>query len=214
MVSVMTSTLIERLKPVLFVALSLPMLWLLWQWGLLIGGRANALGVDPVEATNRFLGDTALRILLLTLAISPLRDITGMAALTRLRRLFGLFAFFYVCVHLGNYLALELSFSLVKLWKDVLKRTYITLGMSAFVLLIPLAATSTNAALRRLGPRRWRRLHMLVYPAAILAVTHYIFMAKGFQLKPYVHAAILALLLGWRLVKWWRRKWRRVEALT
>ena len=197
---------VTRLKPVLFVALSLPLLWLLWQWALLIGGHANALGVNPIETTNRFLGDTALRILLITLAISPLRDITGIVALTRLRRLFGLFAFFYVCMHLSNYLGLELFFSLAKLWKDLVKRTYITLGMSAFALLVPLAATSTNAALRRLGPRRWQRLHWLVYPAAILAVTHYIFMAKGFQLKPYVHAAILAFLLGWRVVKWQIKK--------
>ena len=206
---------IARIKPLVFAALSLPMLWLLWQWGLLIAGRGNALGVDPVEATNRFLGDTALRILLLALAISPLRDVTGIAALTRLRRMLGLFAFFYVCVHLGNYVALELGFSLARLWKDLVKRTYITLGMSAFVLLLPLALTSTHAALRRLGPRRWQQLHRLVYPAAILAAAHYIFMAKGFQLKPLVYAAVLALLLGWRLVRWQRGKPRqKKEGLT
>ncbi len=203
---------IARIKPLVFAALSLPMLWLLWQWGLLIAGRGNALGVDPVEATNRFLGDTALRILLLALAISPLRDMTGIAALTRLRRMLGLFAFFYVCVHLGNYIALELGFSLARLWKDLVKRTYITLGMSAFALLLPLALTSTHAALRRLGPRRWQQLHRLVYPAAILAAAHYIFMAKGFQLKPLVYAAVLALLLGWRLVRWQRGKSRQQKA--
>lgn len=203
-----SAQILARLKPVVFVALCLPMAWLIWQWSLLIGGQANGLGVNPVETTNRFLGDTALRTLLLALAVTPLRDMTGLVALTRLRRMIGLFAFFYVCVHISNYLGLELSFSLAKLWKDVLKRTYITLGMSAFVLLVPLAATSTHAALRALGPKRWKRLHKLVFVAAVLAVLHYIFMAKGFQLMPYVHAAILAFLLGWRLVKWQKAKRR------
>jgi methionine sulfoxide reductase heme-binding subunit len=195
---------VARLKIAFFIALSLPALWLFWQWGLLLMGQPNALGVNPVEATNRFLGDTALRVLLITLAITPLRDITRMATLTRLRRMAGLFAFFYVSLHLSSYLGLDLFFSLEKLWKDIIKRTYITLGMSAFALLLPLALTSTNTALRRFGPKGWKQLHRLVYPAAILAVTHHYFMAKGFQIMPLVHALILILLLGWRLVKWLR----------
>jgi len=196
---------IARLKLAFFMALSLPALWLGWQWAVLLGGHPSDLGVNPVETTNRFLGDTALRVLLITLAITPLRDLTGYAPLTRLRRMAGLFAFFYVCLHLTSYLGLDLFFSLAKLWKDIVKRTYITLGMSAFALLIPLALTSTHGALRRLGPRRWALLHTLVYPAAILAVVHHIFMAKGFQIMPLVHGAILLLLLGWRVVKWQRK---------
>jgi methionine sulfoxide reductase heme-binding subunit len=196
---------IARLKLVFFMALSLPALWLGWQWAVLLGGHPSDLGVNPVEATNRFLGDTALRVLLITLAITPLRDLTGYAPLTRLRRMAGLFAFFYVCLHLTSYLGLDLFFSLAKLWKDIVKRTYITLGMSAFALLLPLALTSTHAALRRLGPRRWALLHTLIYPAAILAVVHHVFMAKGFQIMPLVHGVILLFLLGWRVVKWQRK---------
>lgn len=189
------------LKPALFLTLSLPALWLIWQWALLVFAQPNGLGVNPIEATNRFLGDTALRVLLFTLAITPLRDITGIVALTRLRRMAGLFAFFYVCLHLSNYLGLDLFFSLAKLWQDIVKRTYITLGMTALALLLPLALTSTNGAIRRLGPKRWRRLHWLVYPAAILSVAHHYFMAKGFQLMPLIHGGILFVLLGWRLYK-------------
>ncbi len=199
-------SLLAWLKPVFFIGLSLPALWLVWQWAMLLGGFPNDLGVNPIEATNRFLGDTALRILLITLAITPLRDITGIVALSRLRRMAGLFAFFYVCAHLSSYLGLDLFFSLAKLWKDIVKRTYITLGMTAFTLLIPLALTSTNGALRRLGPKRWKRLHWLIYPAALLAVTHHYFMAKGFQIMPLVHGAILLFLLGWRLIKLWRHQ--------
>ena len=196
---------IARLKLVFFVALCLPALWLGWQWAALLGGHPSDLGVNPVETTNRFLGDTALRVLLITLAITPLRDLTGYAPLSRLRRMAGLFAFFYVCLHLTSYLGLDLFFSLAKLWKDIVKRTYITLGMSAFALLIPLALTSTHGALRRLGPRRWARLHTLIYPAAIFAVVHHVFMAKGFQIMPLVHGVILLFLLGWRVVKWQRK---------
>ncbi len=192
------------LKTGAFIALGLPFAWLAWQWSLLLMGQYNDLGVNPIEATNRFLGDTAIRVLLITLAITPLRDITRMAALTRLRRMAGLYAFFYMSLHLGSYLGLDLFFSLAKLWKDVVKRTYITLGMSAFALLVPLALTSTNASLRHLGPKRWKRLHMLIYPAILLAVVHHIFMAKGFQLMPLVHGAIAIFLLGWRVVKWYR----------
>ncbi len=195
---------IARMKLALFIALGLPAFWLFWQWAMLLAGQSNGLGVNPVEATNRFLGDTALRVLLITLAITPMRDITRMAALTQLRRMAGLFAFFYVCLHLSSYLGLDLFFSLAKLWKDVLKRTYITLGMSAFALLLPLALTSTNAARRRLGPKHWTRLHWLIYPATMLAVTHHFFMAKGFQIMPVIHASLLLFLLGWRVVKWMR----------
>ncbi len=196
---------LTHLKAIFFLALSLPALWLGWQWVLLLGAHPHNLGVNPVEMTNRFLGDTALRVLLITLAITPLRDLTGYAPLSRLRRMAGLFAFFYVCLHLTSYLGLDLFFSLAKLWKDIVKRTYITLGMSAFALLVPLALTSTRGALQRLGPRRWARLHSLIYPAAILAVVHHVFMAKGFQIMPLVHGAILFFLLGWRLVKWQRK---------
>ncbi|MBL4595525.1 MAG: sulfoxide reductase heme-binding subunit YedZ [Robiginitomaculum sp.] len=192
-------------KPLVFVALALPLLWLLWQWGLLFVGKPGALGANPIEATNRFLGDTALRVLLLTLAVTPFRDITGWIKITKLRRMIGLFTFFYVALHLTSYFGMDLWFSLSALLKDIAKRTYITLGMIAFGLLIPLALTSTNGMIRRLGPKRWRRLHMLVYPIAMLGVLHHFLMIKGNQPAPWVHFAILAVLLGWRIVKWYQR---------
>ena len=195
---------LTHLKCLFFIALGLPFTWLVWQWGLLITGHPNDLGINPVEATNRFLGDTALRVLLITLAITPLRDLTGYAPLTRLRRMAGLYAFFYAALHLNSYFGLDLFFSFAKLWQDVIKRTYITLGMTAFTLLIPLALTSNNASLRRLGPKRWKRLHWLIYPIAILAVVHHVFMAKGFQIMPLVHGAILFVLLAWRVGKVYR----------
>ncbi len=189
-------------KPLLFVGLSLPFVWLLWQWALLFYGQTGALGANPIEATNRFLGDTALRVLLCTLAITPLRDITGWLNWTKARRMVGLFAFFYVSVHLVSYFGMDLLFSVSALLKDIAKRTYITLGMSAFVLLIPLALTSSHGMIRRLGPKNWANLHKLVYLIAILGVLHHFFMVKGNQFAPWVHFWILAFLLAWRIVKW------------
>ncbi len=190
------------LKPILFLCLSAPLIWLLWQWGLLFTGQPSSLGANPIEATNRFLGDTALRVLLITLAVTPLRDLTGWIKLTRLRRMIGLFAFFYVSLHLTSYFGMDLLFSIKALLKDIAKRTYITLGMTAFVLLIPLALTSNNALIRRLGPKRWSQLHKLIYPVAALGVLHHFFMVKGNQPEPWIHLGILVILLGWRLIKW------------
>ncbi|VAV99524.1 Protein-methionine-sulfoxide reductase heme-binding subunit MsrQ [hydrothermal vent metagenome] len=191
----------RKFKPLVFVVLALPLLWLLWQWGLLFTGKPSALGANPIEATNRFLGDTALRVLLLTLAITPLRDILKWPKLTQMRRMIGLWAFFYVSLHLSSYFGMDLLFSLKALLKDISKRTYITLGMTAFVLLIPLAVTSTNGMIRRLGPKNWARLHKLIYLIAGLGVFHHFMMTKGNQLAPWVHFWILLILLGWRLGK-------------
>jgi sulfoxide reductase heme-binding subunit YedZ len=136
------------LKPAIFLLGLGPLVWLVWQ------AVYGTLGVNPIETINRFLGDWALRFLLIALAVTPLRKITGWAQIARLRRMLGLFAFFYVCLHLASYLGLDLFFDWQTLWKDVVKRRYITFGMAAFVLLVPLAATSTDAMLRRLGGRR------------------------------------------------------------
>lgn len=193
------------LKPVVFWLLAAPLLWLFWQWAMLFAGRANVLGFNPIEYTHRFLGDTAIRVLLLSLAITPLRAITGWGPLLRVRRRIGLFAFGYALLHVAAYLGLDLVFSLSALWEDVVKRRYITLGMAAFALLIPLAATSHDAMIKRLGALRWRRLHSLVYPLAVIAVAHHALMVKGNQVGPWVHGGLLALLLGWRLARWTRR---------
>jgi len=198
------------IKPVLFFALAVPFLYLLWQWGLLFVGKPGALGANPIEATNRFLGDTALRVILLTLTITPLRDITHWAWLTRLRRMFGLFAFFYVSLHLTSYFGMDLLFSIKALLKDIAKRTYITLGMLAFTLLIPLALTSTHKMIRRLGPKNWALLHKLIYGIAALGVLHHFLMIKGKQPEPWVHFWILVALLTWRLIKWLRQQERKL----
>lgn len=181
------------LKPVVFAASLLPLAWLGWQ------AAYGSLGVNPVETLNRTLGDWALRFLLLALAVTPLRQWTGWAPLARLRRMMGLFAFFYVSLHLASYVGVDLFFDWAALWKDVVKRTYITLGMGCFVLLLPLAVTSTDGMIRRMGGKAWRKLHRLVYPAAILGVAHFWLMVKADLREPVVYALILAVLLGWRL---------------
>ncbi len=184
---------VRWLKPSVFVLALLPLVW------LAVRALTDQLGVNPVETLNRFLGDWALRFLLIALAVTPLRRLTHWAPLARLRRMLGLFAFFYVCLHLASYVGVDLYFDWAALWKDVAKRTYITLGMAAVLLLVPLAVTSTDGMIRRLGGRVWRRLHMLVFPAAILGVAHYWMMVKADIRQPLLHAAVLAVLLGSRL---------------
>lgn len=181
------------LKPLVFAASLLPLAWLGWQ------AAYGSLGVNPVETLNRTLGDWALRFLLLALAVTPLRQWTGWAPLARLRRMMGLFAFFYVSLHLASYVGVDLFFDWAALWKDVVKRTYITLGMGCFLLLLPLALTSTDGMIRRLGGKAWRKLHRLVFPAAILGVAHFWMMVKADLREPVVYALVLAVLLGWRL---------------
>ena len=195
------------LKPLAFWLLALPGLWLGWHWVLLLSGQAHGLGFNPIETTHRFLGDTAIRILLISLAVTPVRDLTRWGPVMMIRRRIGLAAFWYALLHILAYLGLDLflasgmsvSGALAGLWRDVAERIYITLGMSAFILLIPLALTSFNRMQRWLGARRWQGLHRLVYPLAILAVLHHGYMVKGQQLGPWIHGGVLALLLAYRL---------------
>lgn len=195
------------LKPAVFALSLLPLAWLAWL------AASGGLGVNPIEAVNRFLGDWAIRFLLIALAVTPLRMLTGWTQVARLRRMIGLFAFFYASLHVASYVGLDLFFDWRALWKDVLKRTFITLGMAAFVMLVPLALTSTKAMIRRLGGKRWQALHRLVYPAAILAVTHHWMMVKADLTWPMIHAAILAVLLGYRVAKaWWPKPGRSFVA--
>lgn len=194
------------MKPLALAALIAPGAYLAVQWILLLSNQPNDLGFNPVEWTHRFLGETAIRVLLVTLAVSPIRDITGWAPIVLIRRRIGLAAFFYAALHILAYLWLDLAWSLVRLWEDIVLRTYITFGMAAFALMIPLAATSTNGMIRRLGRAAWDRVHWLIYPLSILAVLHHYFMEKGDQPGPIVHGAILAVLLLWRVVRWARRK--------
>jgi sulfoxide reductase heme-binding subunit YedZ len=200
------------MKPLTLVALVAPFAYLALQWALMFSGQPHAMGWNVAKWTHLYLGDTAIRILLVTLAISPVRDITGWAPIVLIRRRIGLAAFFYAFLHMLAYVGLNLNWSLTELWKDIVIRTYITFGMAALILMIPLALTSTNGMIRRLGRKAWDRLHWLIYPLAILAVAHNILMQKTMQPTPIVHAAILALFLGWRIARWGVKRLKPAEA--
>ena len=190
-------------KPLVFAACMVPFLWvtavllvgfglLHWQWSML------DLGVDPVRRMLGIVGKSALNLLLITLAVSPLRQLTGNARLLRLRRMLGVFAFAYAFAHFMVYVGLFQNFNWSEIVKDLYKRWYIVLGFSALLMLIPLAITSTNAMMRRLK-RRWQQLHYLIYPIAILGVTHFWMQKKKDIREALLYAAILAVLLGFRL---------------
>lgn len=197
----MTARTINRYaKPPIFLALLAPALWLAWQWAVLLDGQAHALGFNPTEYTNRYTGDWALRLIIAGLALTPLASLLGKPWPIQFRRMVGLFAFFYACLHMASYVGLDQLFAWGAIWQDIVKRNFITVGMIAFIGLIPLALTSTNTMVKRLGAKRWKLLHKLVYGAAVLGAVHYIMMAKGNQLEPLIYAGILAVLLGYRVV--------------
>jgi sulfoxide reductase heme-binding subunit YedZ len=184
--------LIPVAKPLVFVLCLVPL-------GLLMAGAvADDLGANPVETITHTTGDWALRLLLVTLAMTPLKRLIGRPWPIRFRRMLGLFAFFYASLHLLTYLWLDQGLDGQAILEDVLKRPYITLGFGAFVLLVPLALTSTQAMVRRLG-RRWQTLHRAVYAVAILAVVHYLWLVKADLLEPLIYALILFVLLLVRL---------------
>ncbi|MEM7597975.1 MAG: protein-methionine-sulfoxide reductase heme-binding subunit MsrQ [Pseudomonadota bacterium] len=164
--------------------------WLFWQ------GFNGDLGPNPVEALEHAYGDTALYLLIAGLAVSPLRDHLRLN-LMKFRRAIGVTCFFFVLAHLSIWAVLDVQ-ALDRIWADILKRPYITVGMAGFALLLPLAITSNNWSVRKLGPA-WRKLHLLVYPAALLGAMHYVMLAKGWQLKPLVLLAIVAVLIGLRI---------------
>ncbi|WP_298575602.1 protein-methionine-sulfoxide reductase heme-binding subunit MsrQ [uncultured Luteimonas sp.] len=170
----------------------------------------DALGPDPVAAIEHELGLWALRLLLLTLAVTPLRQLSGQTVLLRFRRMLGLYAFAYASLHLAAYLALDLRGWWALVFEEIAKRPYITVGFAAWLLLVPLAITSTRGWMRRLG-RRWGQLHRLVYAIAALAVLHFWWIVKSDYREPLLYAAILALLLGWRI---WKRMTRRIAPLA
>ena len=180
------------LKPLLFLLSLGPALW------LLAAALSGNLGANPIEAITRSLGDWALRFLLLTLAISPLRRLTGWRWLLGHRRMIGLYSFFYASLHLLSYIVLDQFFYWPEIWADIIKRPYITVGMLSFLLLIPLAVTSTTGWMRRLG-RHWQQLHRLVYLTAIGGVLHYYMLVKADTSDPLLYAFILSVLLSLRL---------------
>jgi len=192
-------------KPVLFIASLLPFAWLMY------AAIADQLGANPAEHLIRSLGDWSLRFLCLTLAVTPVRTIANQPALLRFRRMLGLFTYFYVCLHLLGYAWFDMGLDVDEIAKDIAKRPFILVGFAGFVLLTPLAATSFNRAIRALGVARWQALHRLVYAVAGLAILHFFWMraAKHNFAEVAVYAAILGVLLGWRV---WQRL-RRPSAL-
>lgn len=160
---------------------------------------SDELGANPIEAVERFTGWWTLTLLFATLAVTPIRLLTGWSAVTRLRRTAGLFAFFWACLHLTAYVGLDQFFALKDIVKDVAKRPYITVGFTTFLLLLPLAITSTDAMIRRLGGARWRRLHRLVYLAGLGGVLHFFWLVKADVSRPLLYAAILTLFFAVRL---------------
>jgi sulfoxide reductase heme-binding subunit YedZ len=186
-------------KPAVFVASLLPFAWLCW------GIFTQNLGANPAEHLIRSTGDWTLRFLCITLAVTPLRVTASLPTLARFRRMLGLFTYFYVVLHLLSYSWFDMGFDLAEIAKDIAKRPFILVGFSAFLLLTPLAATSFNRAVKALGARRWQALHKLVYGIAGLAILHFFWMRAGKNdfAEVAVYAAILAVLLGWRLARWW-----------
>ncbi|MHB1143265.1 MAG: protein-methionine-sulfoxide reductase heme-binding subunit MsrQ [Thiobacillus sp.] len=161
-------------------------------------GAGGGLGANPIEFITRSTGTWTLVGLLVTLSVTPLRRLTGRADFVRYRRMLGLFTFFYVCLHFTTYIWLDQFFDPAAIARDIVKRPFITVGFTAFVLLIPLAGTSTHAMMRRLG-RRWQQLHRLVYPIALLGVVHYLWLVKKDLTEPLIYGAVLALLLAMRM---------------
>jgi sulfoxide reductase heme-binding subunit YedZ len=187
------------LKAALFLLCLVPLA------SLVHGAVTDNLGANPIEAVTRGLGDWALRLLLITLAVTPLRRLSGLNWLLKLRRMLGLYAFFYAFLHFVSYIWLDQFFDWGDILKDIVKRPFITVGFAAFLLLIPLAITSNNAMIRRLGGRSWQLLHRAVYVIAVFAVLHFWWMVKLDITQPALYAAALAILLGARLAWWLRR---------
>jgi methionine sulfoxide reductase heme-binding subunit len=194
---VLNSILTSKLtKVVVFAACLVPLALLVWR------GLHNDLSADPIAFITHRTGDWTLRFLVITLAVTPLRKILHLPQLIRFRRMMGLFAFFYVCLHFTTWIWLDKSFVWSEMWKDVLKRPFITVGFSGFVLLVPLAITSTAGWIRRLGGKRWQMLHRLIYVTAVLGVIHYYWLVKSDVRKPLMYGFLVAMLLAWRLGNW------------
>jgi len=184
------------LKPAVFLACLAPLGWLVWR------ALHAQLGANPIETVTHSTGDCTLTFLLITLSVTPLRKLTRQYWLINFRRMLGLFAFFYGTLHLMTWVWLDKFFDVHEMLADVVKRRFITAGMTAFALMIPLALTSTKWSIRRLGGKRWQLLHRLIYFSAAAGVIHYIWLVKADLKKPLEYAAVLAVLMLYRLLTW------------
>lgn len=195
---------VRRVKPWVFAACLIPLGMLVWR------AFTGDLSANPIEFITHRTGDWTLRFLLIALAVTPARRLFGWSWAAGFRRMFGLFAFFYALLHFSTYLVLDFFFAFDLILDDIVERRYVTAGFAGFVLLVPLAVTSTNAMIRRLGGERWRRLHRLAYVAAVAGVVHYLWLVRIDIRPPLAYAAVLALLLGVRL--WFRFRPRLAAA--
>ncbi len=192
---------IERaVKPALFMVCLIPLALITWD------AFNNQLGANPIEKIMRRTGDWTLRFLLITLTITPARQLLNIPWLIKLRRMLGLFTFFYALLHFTNYIWLDQYFDVDEIIKDVIKRKYITIGFVCFLMLIPLAITSTNNMVKRMGGKRWQKLHKIVYAIAIGGVIHYLWLVKKDMSEPLIYAVLLAILLGYRIWQHQRKK--------
>ena len=183
-------------KALAFIACLTPLFWVGWR------AYQQDLTANPIEYITHFTGDWTLRFLVFTLAVTPLRKLVGLPDLIRFRRMIGLYAFFYGTLHFVTYIWLDKFFDLPEMWKDVVKRPYITAGFTGFLLMLPLAVTSTTGWIRRMGGKRWQALHRLVYFSAIAGVVHYYWLVKSDIRLPVMYAAFVAVLLGYRAIVW------------
>ncbi len=191
--SILTS---KWMKVVVFALCLVPLAVLVWK------GFQNELGANPVQFVEHWTGDWTIRFLIITLCVTPFRKLLHVPQLIRFRRMLGLFAFFYACLHFSTWIGIDRFFNLSDMWADVLKRRFITVGFAGFVLLIPLAITSTKGWIRRLGGKRWQLLHRAIYLSAIAGVIHYYWLVKSDERKPLQYAAIVGALLAWRVGAW------------
>lgn len=194
-------------KPLVWGLGLAPIAWLCWL------GYTGGLTANPIEFLIRETGDWALRFLLIALAVTPLRKMTGWSGFARFRRLLGLFAFFYVVLHLSSYIGLDQFFDWNAIWLDIVKRTYITVGMVGSVLLLALAITSTKGMIKRIGGKNWNRLHKSVYVAGAAGCLHFFMMRKGLQLEPIIYAGIFAGLMLFRVADALKKQHRKRRAV-
>jgi methionine sulfoxide reductase heme-binding subunit len=189
-------------KPAVFLACLAPLAWLVWR------AFHSELGANPIEAITHSTGDCTLTFLLITLSVTPLRKLTRQYWLINLRRMLGLFAFFYGFLHLMTYVWLDKFFDVHEMLHDIAKRRFITVGMTAFALMIPLALTSTKWSIRKLGGKRWQTLHRLIYFSAAAGVIHYLWLVKADKKRPLEYAAVLSVLMLYRAVAWLMPRWK------